>query len=52
VPYSRLPLAALMEDMPTDFERVFTGDESWFFQYYPYDELSHRIKQKITQKNT
>jgi hypothetical protein len=33
--YSQLLLTAPMEHKPTDFERVITGDESWFSLYYP-----------------
>jgi hypothetical protein len=56
--YAKLLLTALIEHNPIDFERIITGDESWFFLYYPRDparELSrddhpHRIKSTIDVK--
>jgi hypothetical protein len=57
---SRLLLAALDQNEATLFQGVITGDESWFFLYYPRDsiwvpsrdDLSDRIKQKFdTEKS-
>jgi hypothetical protein len=51
--YSKLLLTSLMEDRPTDFGRVITGDESCFFFYCPRDsvgrrrDLPHRINQQF-----
>jgi hypothetical protein len=55
VAYSKLLLIALMEQKASGFSRIMTGDESWFFLYYPYysvwaarrDELHQHIKRKI-----
>jgi hypothetical protein len=52
---SKLFLTALMEQKASGFQRIITGDESWFFLYCPRDsvwaasrdELPQRIKQKI-----
>jgi transposase len=51
----RLLLAAVEQNEATRFQDVITGDESWFFLYYPRDsmwapsrdDLPDRIKQKI-----
>jgi hypothetical protein len=45
----------MMEQKVSGFQRIITGDESWFFLCYPrdsvwvasHDELPHRIEQKI-----
>jgi hypothetical protein len=34
---SKLLPVAPIGSKPTDFERVITGDKSWFFRYYPGD---------------
>jgi hypothetical protein len=53
--YSSLLLEVLEEAQRTGFERIITGDESWFFLSYPHnsawatlrDGLSERMSQKI-----
>jgi hypothetical protein len=48
-----------MEHKSTDFERVITGDESWFSLYDPChsvwaalrDAFPYWIKRKLTQQN-
>jgi hypothetical protein len=48
-----------MEQNVNGFQQIVTGDESWFFFYYPCDsgsaasrdELPQRIKQKINMEN-
>jgi transposase len=48
-------LAILQQEQQIEFERVLTGDESWFFLYYPPDSawavsrdaLPERVKQTI-----
>jgi hypothetical protein len=58
VSYSKLLLIALVGQKASDSQWIITGDESWFFPYYPcdsvwtasHDELSQRIKQKTTME--
>jgi hypothetical protein len=55
VTYSSLLLEVLEEAQRTGFERIITGDESWFFLSYPHnsawttsrDELPEKVSQKI-----
>jgi hypothetical protein len=57
--YSKLLLTALMEQKASGFQRIITGDEPWFFLYYPrdsvwaasHDELPQRIKQGIERES-
>jgi hypothetical protein len=56
---SKLLFTVRMEHTPTDSERSVTGDESWFFLYYPHpavwvasrSDVSHRVKHKMTQRS-
>jgi histone-lysine N-methyltransferase SETMAR len=55
VSYSNLLLAALEESRQTGFERLITGDESWFYISYPHEsvwaasreDVPERLRQKI-----
>jgi hypothetical protein len=42
VSYSKLLLRALIQQKASDFRRIVTGDESWFFFDYPRDLAGRR----------
>jgi hypothetical protein len=56
-PYSKL---LLMKQKASGFQRIITGDELWFFLYYPRDsawpasrdELPQLIKQKSAMEKS
>jgi transposase len=52
VTYSRLLAKALEKEQPNKFQRVITGDESWFFLYYPHDSACAASRDLLPERTS